>query len=129
DGKLITVTKEITTTDNVTWVQFNLNGTTVFMDKTLLLQQQNQEVTVINRKVVNYNATIIVDQSSGQGINANQPYLVPGSTFYGWANQYSGQKIQVIAELVTSNAPDIVWIEFKLNNTIVFIDKSCVIVG
>ncbi|WP_420832600.1 GW dipeptide domain-containing protein [Weissella diestrammenae] len=33
----MTVTKEITTTDNVTWVQFNLNGTTVFMDKRVLI--------------------------------------------------------------------------------------------
>ena len=119
DGKTINVTREVTTTDNVTWLEFTLNGQNVFVNSSVV--KRGAQIT--NSKVVNYQG-VINSKNSGEGIDANQPYNVLGSVHYGWARDYDGKTINVTREVTTTD--NVVWIEFKINNQVVYVNSSVV---
>ena len=119
DGKTINVTREVTTTDNVTWLEFTLNGQNVFVNSSVV--KRGAQIT--NSKVVNYQG-VINSKNSGEGIDANQPYNVLGSVHYGWARDYDGKTINVTREVTTTD--NVTWLEFTLNNQKVYVNSSIV---
>ncbi|MCM0582923.1 N-acetylmuramoyl-L-alanine amidase, partial [Weissella diestrammenae] len=103
-------------------------GTTYTMnDYESLLENVYNKITphVTYARPVDYVATISVENSSGAGIDKNQPYLIPGSEHFGWAKDYNHQLVHITQEMTTSNT-EVVWVSFKLNGITVYMQKDLV---
>lgn len=122
NGKDVTVVQEAKTnsTNGVKWAEFRINNRLVWMDSRGIKKYN----LITKTTPTSYTATI-TEKNRNDGLYWHGPYNISVSTQTrnDDAKLYDGQKITVVKEVNTDSTNGVTWVEFRLGDRLVWMDK------